>query len=87
MTIKKKKHHWRSEQHPKVFIFFFKLQVQKRDFPHLLVHGPPGAGKKTRILCILKELYGNAAERLKVENMQFEVRHAVISLLVIELKT
>jgi len=49
--------------------------VQKRDFPHLLVHGPPGAGKKTRILCILKELYGAAAERLKTENMQFEVIH------------
>lgn len=47
--------------------------MQKRDFPHLLVHGPSGAGKKTRILCILKELYGVAAERLKIENMQFEV--------------
>ncbi|XP_012217808.1 replication factor C subunit 3 [Linepithema humile] len=46
--------------------------VQKRDFPHLLVHGPPGAGKKTRILCILKELYGSAAERVKVETVQFE---------------
>lgn len=49
-----------------------KNMVQKRDFPHLLVHGPPGAGKKTRILCILRELYGSAVERLKIENMQFE---------------
>lgn len=55
------------------FISIFKKQVQKRDFPHLLVHGPSGAGKKTRILCILKELYGVATERLKIENMQFEV--------------
>ncbi|KAL0101402.1 hypothetical protein PUN28_018909 [Cardiocondyla obscurior] len=46
--------------------------VQKRDFPHLLVHGPPGAGKKTRILCVLRELYGPATEKLKIENMQFE---------------
>jgi len=57
--------------------------VQKRDFPHLLVHGPSGAGKKTRILCILKELYGAAAERLKIENMQFEVIHFLLCILII----
>ena len=49
--------------------------MNKRDFPHLLIHGPPGAGKKTRILCILRELYGVAAERLKIENLQFDVIH------------
>ncbi|XP_066603899.1 replication factor C subunit 3 [Prorops nasuta] len=51
---------------------YLKNMVQKGDFPHLLVYGPPGAGKKTRIMCIIKELYGNGAERLRSENMQFE---------------
>lgn len=46
--------------------------VQKSDFPHLLVHGPPGAGKKTRIMAIIRELYGAAAERLRIEPMHFE---------------
>ncbi|XP_011305340.1 replication factor C subunit 3 isoform X2 [Fopius arisanus] len=46
--------------------------VQKGDFPHLLVHGPPGAGKKTRIMAIIRELYGSGVERLRMEPMQFE---------------
>jgi hypothetical protein len=49
------------------------LKVQQGDFPHLLIYGPPGAGKKTRIMCILKELYGNGVDKLRMESMQFEV--------------
>ncbi|XP_063985262.1 replication factor C subunit 3 [Diachasmimorpha longicaudata] len=49
-----------------------KNMVQKGDFPHLLVHGPPGAGKKTRIMAIIRELYGSGVERLRMEAMQFE---------------
>ncbi|XP_014297817.1 replication factor C subunit 3 [Microplitis demolitor] len=49
-----------------------KNMVQKSDFPHLLVHGPPGAGKKTRIMAIIRELYGPGVERLRMEPMQFE---------------
>lgn len=39
------------------------------DFPHLLVYGPRGAGKKTRISCILKELFGAGVEKLKTETV------------------
>lgn len=49
------------------------MQVQQGDFPHLLVHGPPGAGKKTRIMAIIRELYGPGVERLRMEAMNFEV--------------
>lgn len=45
--------------------------VQKGDFPHLLIYGPSGAGKKTRVMCLLKELYGAGVERLRMENMNF----------------
>ncbi|CAG8437447.1 11111_t:CDS:10 [Scutellospora calospora] len=42
------------------------------DFPHLLIYGPSGAGKKTRILCILKELFGDGAEKIKIDQRSFE---------------
>ena len=47
------------------------LQIQSNDFPHLLVYGIPGAGKKTRVHCFLKEIFGNAIDKLKLDNKQF----------------
>ncbi|KAK8729784.1 hypothetical protein OTU49_008315 [Cherax quadricarinatus] len=49
-----------------------KKMVEYGDFPHLLVYGPSGAGKKTRIMCLLRELYGPGVERLRIEHQNFE---------------
>ena len=38
--------------------------VKRGDFPHLLVYGPSGAGKKTRILALLREAFGSAVEKV-----------------------
>ena len=42
------------------------------DLPHLLVYGPSGAGKKTRVVALLRELYGAGVERLRIEHQNFE---------------
>ncbi|VDD91600.1 unnamed protein product [Enterobius vermicularis] len=39
--------------------------VKAGDFPHILVYGPSGGGKKTIINCILKELYGSGVENIR----------------------
>ncbi|KJE88579.1 replication factor C subunit, variant [Capsaspora owczarzaki ATCC 30864] len=46
--------------------------VSAGDFPHMMVYGPPGAGKKTRVMCLLRELYGPGVEKLKVEHRTFK---------------
>ncbi|KAK3611123.1 hypothetical protein CHS0354_007382 [Potamilus streckersoni] len=48
-----------------------KMLVQSGDFPHLLVYGPSGSGKKTRIMCLLRELYGSGVEKLRIEQNSF----------------
>jgi len=48
-----------------------KRLVGSGDFPHLMVYGPPGAGKKTRVMCVLRELYGAGVEKLKLEEQHF----------------
>ncbi|KAF9490764.1 P-loop containing nucleoside triphosphate hydrolase protein [Pleurotus eryngii] len=41
------------------------------DFPHMLFYGPSGAGKKTRIACTLKELFGPGVEKIKIDQRIF----------------
>ncbi|ORX72276.1 P-loop containing nucleoside triphosphate hydrolase protein [Linderina pennispora] len=42
------------------------------DLPHLLVYGPTGSGKRTRISAVLREIYGPGADKLKVDQRVFE---------------
>lgn len=51
--------------------FLAAFQVHGGDFPHLLVYGPPGSGKKTRVMSILRELYGPGVEKLRIEHCNF----------------
>lgn len=41
-------------------------KVSSGDCPHLLFYGPPGAGKKTLIIGLLRQIYGPAVEKVLI---------------------
>lgn len=42
------------------------------DIPHMLFYGPSGAGKKTRVMALLREIFGAGVEKVKLEHRQFK---------------
>jgi DNA polymerase III delta prime subunit len=40
------------------------VQVAEQDCPHLLFYGPPGSGKKTLIMALIKQMFGPGAEKV-----------------------
>lgn len=46
--------------------------VAGNDFPHLLFCGPDGCGKRTRMRCLLREIYGDGIYQMKNAQIPFE---------------
>eukprot|EP00941_MAST-03F_sp_MAST-3F-sp1_P002653 g2653.t1 len=42
------------------------------DIPHMVFYGPTGAGKKTRVMALLRQLFGPGVQKTKVENLTFK---------------
>lgn len=58
--------------HPDTTARLKSLSEDPESLPHLLFYGPSGAGKKTRIACLLKEIFGTGAERLRLDKRTFK---------------
>lgn len=50
-----------------------KKLVTEQDCPHLLFYGPPGSGKKTLIMALLRQMFGPSADKVKVENKTWKI--------------
>lgn len=50
-----------------------KKLVTEQDCPHLLFYGPPGSGKKTLMMALLRQIFGPSADKVKVENKNWKV--------------
>lgn len=57
--------------HPDISNRLGSMAQNPETMPHLLFYGPSGAGKKTRITALLRELYGPSAERIKLDKRVF----------------
>jgi replication factor C subunit 3/5 len=58
--------------HKETLEMLFKL-AQSEDFPHILLYGPSGSGKRTLTKCLLHELYkSNAVHKIKSEHKEFK---------------
>ncbi|XP_063724241.1 replication factor C subunit 3-like [Symsagittifera roscoffensis] len=49
-----------------------KRMASSGDFPHFLFFGPSGAGKRTRAMCFLREVYGAGVDRTRLSHETFE---------------
>ena len=57
--------------HPEITTRLHAL-ARSDEIPHLLVYGPSGAGKKTRVMALLREIYGAGVEKVKLEHRTFK---------------
>ena len=57
--------------HPETTARLSSLAADPHSLPHLMFYGPPGAGKKTRIMSLLREIYGPGSQRLRLDKRTF----------------
>ncbi|KAK9449083.1 P-loop containing nucleoside triphosphate hydrolase protein [Limtongia smithiae] len=57
--------------HPDLSERLASLAASGGDFPHLLVFGPSGAGKKTRVVATLRVIFGPGVYKLKIDSRVF----------------
>lgn len=50
-----------------------KQLAQCDDLPHLIFYGQPGVGKKTRVMCLLSEIYGKGVYKVTKDSWRKKI--------------
>lgn len=51
-----------------------KKLATSENLPHLIFYGPSGAGKKTRVMCLLREIYGDGVMKLNKDTYTHKIK-------------
>ena len=57
--------------HPETTVRLERFAADPASLPHLLVYGPSGSGKKTRVTALLRAIYGIGVEKLRLDSRTF----------------
>ena len=56
--------------------------AENNEFPHLILYGPDGAGKKTRVHCFLSKVYGDGIYKMNTMNKELKLKSKNITYMV-----
>lgn len=63
-----------------------KQLAQCDDLPHIIFYGQPGVGKKTRVMCLLSEIYGKGVYKFSKDTWKKKINSTEVEVVLYLIK-